>query len=492
MLNGFAQFVLGLPEKHTEIRDLIFNEPVVSDAVDYLRSSIVLEHPEASSLEEPCLPALLKILAGMVLGHHDTQLLLLQNDAYLVRLLLALEPIPTSAAIGDFATLILQNAVKDPSACAARVNEIRLAQIESARARAEQAREEALRQAAQPLSADLLALLADIHDEPWECCICKEGYEACPDEVLGIYVYCNRLGEVVNTATFFVCVHPSCHELAVPKERRGDRQVGEWTAAAVRNSERPCNAIFPLPSSTLAPGVYRTRICRYLEEARSRTKLDSFSLLVADVRHTLATLAAGERIPTSAGGGSLTALFSLIPFLVYAGHVVLAEGDARRAAEVRLEGLLAGGPADEAAVLSMWILTREEWAAVRPEILQRIVKQRVKAVGEEPWETKDLRDAFLMFILIDRIAELVKAESGIEVVKKENGALKVGAHKGAAWIEAWMTRVASDGRNLVAEFEEFAQEAESTLLTIGSLADAILFAKIGSIGPADWIAAALA
>jgi hypothetical protein len=43
--------------------------------------------------------------------------LLLENDICLVRLFLALElipiPISTSAAIGDFATLILQKALKD-------------------------------------------------------------------------------------------------------------------------------------------------------------------------------------------------------------------------------------------------------------------------------------------------------------------------------------------------------------------------------------------
>jgi hypothetical protein len=69
MLNGFAQFVLGLPENDAQIRDLIFNESIVTDAIDYLPRSLILEHPEPLSLEEPCLPALLKILATMVRGH---------------------------------------------------------------------------------------------------------------------------------------------------------------------------------------------------------------------------------------------------------------------------------------------------------------------------------------------------------------------------------------------------------------------------------------
>jgi hypothetical protein len=49
--------------------------------------------------------------------------------------------------------------------------------------------------------------------------------------------------------------------------------------------------------------------------------------------------------------------------------------------------LLAGGSADEAAVLALWLLTPEEWDPIRAEMLQ--------------WETHELREAFLMFILVD-------------------------------------------------------------------------------------------
>jgi E3 ubiquitin-protein ligase UBR4 len=337
----------------------------------------------------------------------------------------------------------------------------------------------------------MLALLADIHDESWECCICKEGYEGRPDEILGIYVYVNPIGNHVNTATFFVCVHPTCHNRAIPPERRGERQVGEWTAAAVRNSERPCNAIFPLPSATLPKGSYKGAILRYIEGARSHTDLDGFSLLAADVRHTVATFAAGERIPLSAGGGSLTAIFSLIPFLIYAGHIVLAEGDARKAAETKLDGLLAGGAADEAAVLALWLLTTEEWDAVRTGILQRLVKQKVRAVADDPWETKELKEALFIFILVDRISRLVKAPSGCEVARKETGAIKIGPHKNARWVETWLEKVAGDGKTVVSEFEDFAKDAEDEILVISTLKDALLFAEIGSIEPSDWLASAL-
>jgi hypothetical protein len=75
--------------------------------------------------------------------------------------------------------------------------------------------------------------------------------------------------------------------------------------------------------------------------------------------------------------------------------------DSRRAAEGKLEALIAGGSADEAAVLALWLLTPEESHPIRAEMLQRFVKQRGSAVADDPRETHELREAFLMFILVD-------------------------------------------------------------------------------------------
>jgi hypothetical protein len=38
---------------------------------------------------------------------------------------------------------------------------------------------------------------------------------------------------------------------------------------------------------------------------------------------------------------------------------------------------------------------------IRAEMLQRFVKQRGSAVADDPRETHHLREAFLMFILVD-------------------------------------------------------------------------------------------
>jgi hypothetical protein len=135
--------------------------------------------------------------------------------------------------------------------------------------------------------------------------------------------------------------------------------------------------IFPLPSATIPARKDRPGLVRYLDEARRRAAPDNFALVVGDVHRPLAATAARERIPLSAGGGSLSAIFSLILFLACAAHATLADGGARTAAERRLETLLAlDGATDEAAVSALRLLSHEEWDPVHSAVLARLGKQR--------------------------------------------------------------------------------------------------------------------
>jgi hypothetical protein len=115
---------------------------------------------------------------------------------------------------------VIQSALAEPSVCAVKICEFRQTKADGERLRAEHAREQLLALATQPLPQSDAALMAEIHDEPWECCIRKEGNGAHPDEILGIDAFVNRFEDGVNTATFFVCVHPTFHAQAARGERR--------------------------------------------------------------------------------------------------------------------------------------------------------------------------------------------------------------------------------------------------------------------------------
>jgi hypothetical protein len=211
-----------------------------------------------------------------------------------------------------------------------------------------------------------------------------------------------------------------------------------------------------------------------------------------DIRQHFLTLAAGDRIPLDAGGGSLRSIMSFLPFLIYAGHVVLNEGDMRSKAEGRLDHLLgAGDSIDEAGVASLWLLSREEWVAIRVIVLQKLLRLRVKAPGDDLWATKGVKDAFLFFMLIDRMQQMIKRESGVAPTFKEGGGLAVVSHQNAQWIADFMKRAVQDGRELAREFEELATRAETEWLTVDSLRDAVRFADIGAVEPDEWVRAAL-
>jgi hypothetical protein len=266
---------------------------------------------------------LLTTLAGMVVCHPATQQLFMEDDGGLIRLLFMLEPIPTAMSIGEYAKQILENAQIAPSVCAAKIDEIRQELSDTAQRRAKLERERAVREQT-GISRVLEEMMDGLDEQGWECCICKEGYNFCPEEVLGVYVYNNRISGIINTATYFVTIHFQCHDRATRADP--DPRHNEWGAAKIRNSERPCNHIFPLPSATLKPGQYWLTLVRYLDEIRSGVPLDNFQIIVMDIRQHFLTLSAAERIPLEAGGGSLGSIMSFLPFLIYAGHVVLDEG----------------------------------------------------------------------------------------------------------------------------------------------------------------------
>ena len=374
MLNGFAEFTLALPPSDTDIRDLILHEQITNDAISFLEELFPLTEQRTSekwkqSLEVPSLPMLLKFLAGMVLNHESTQKLFVESDAHLIRLLIELGSVSSSASIGEFASQVIRNAETEPSICIAVIDKIKKDRLETSKKIAKEEKEKAIKQAKEQISPELLKLIGELKEQSWECCICKEGYESEPKQLLGVYVYRNKLSTnsnnnsnsnnsgnnsefYLNTATYFVCVHPSCHQKATEEtdnnnnnnNNNGSQRLGEWEAARLRNCERPCNAIFPLPYSSIPSSQYKESLQRYIDDMRSRSSysgsFDYFRMFFLDVKNHLDTISRGEKVPFSCGGGSLSSIIGLIPFLIHAGHIFLDTESRRSNQESRLQQLI--------------------------------------------------------------------------------------------------------------------------------------------------------
>jgi E3 ubiquitin-protein ligase UBR4 len=443
LLHEFAQFVLALPAG-SELRDLIIRERIIGDAIEVLRN---LKPGTADA--QSSLPELLDTLAGMARGHSPTQELLASDDAFLLKLLLDLEGEPSERSFGAHAAAVLSAAEAEPSICADILTSLRRKRAEATRARAEAERARAVAAADAPLPQGLLDILAGLSEARWECCVCKEGYEYLPGQILGVYVFTNRVPSGIHTATYFVCIHQQCHEASLPPRRQG-----EWEAARVRNSEKPCNHIFPLPHLSVTRHSYRATIAMYFENLGFGT--DPFAAVVGDVRTHCAMLAEGNRIPVSAGGGSLSSIMSLIPFLIYAGHILL--GDARPR----------GTNAEDIAVRSLWFANAVEWKGMRAEVFAGILKGRV--VGEE-WNS-GTKQSFLFFVIVDRIQRMLKNE-------------------GDDWPADFLVRVEKDGPEIAQEFADFADIAEEEIFPVANLGDAWVLAEFEEGDPEEFIRSAL-
>lgn len=589
-LNGLAEFVMVIPPNQLGniIKDRIIKENIVVDAISALYHLFPPEEPQKrhsekwkSSLDKPFLPSLLKVLIGMCKCHPKTQELFLQDDCKFIQFLLELEPITSKENIGEFAGDILSTSEIEPSLCKEPIERIKNQKKQAARAKA-QATKEAVIQNANPISAELQAQLDDLQDQSLECVICHEGYEFKPQEILGVYVYVNRASKssgsksskfndpllqflapssscikdiesqnnsVFNTATYFVCIHPSCHRIATETlDRRhagpGDTFIehsesnvpdlinhimimdkgteyrakppnqlsSEWEAAALRNSERPCNAIFPLPFISLNQNDYKQALIDFVENSNQFDKqsqkltvkaLIDFKSMMLDCRTHLVLTALNEKIPLQLGGGSLSSIAALLPFIINAGHILLdMDSEASlttttarailekeigesiaslKKPEVKKEGIV------DIMAMSIWLLSLEEWNYLKLDFLKLLIGLTLKQ--NEEINTTKLRSILLFYIILSRIQTMVKKSSGNPVKKSENESrILIGpySHK-TPWISEFRAHVEIDPATVEAEWTDFGNELQEEILDVTELKDLLAYAEVHCDNPDEFI-----
>ncbi|KAK8863925.1 hypothetical protein M9Y10_011618 [Tritrichomonas musculus] len=560
LLNGFGEFLLTIPadEPGNAIRDVIFQQPFLSDAVSYLEKLFPLSEGRNSdrwkqNVEVKSLPSLLKTLAGMVSSHESTQKLLLNKS--LIQLLLELSTMTSSMSIGELASMVIEKACQEPSICSSAIK----AEIDN---RSKQAKEKALAEKKRVLeenkksiSSDYIKMIEELEDEEndWECCICKEGYAYLPNDQLGFYVFESKTALCSVTSTHFVCVHMKCHY----RERSSDRSfsdrdrdrdrdrfptrghsknsLSEWEAAAVRNCERPCNAIFPVPSDTLTLAAYRQSLIKFYENV---SKSPDFTMnIVYDLKFHLNKLGEGSVIELSKGGGSMPNSVAIFPFLVYAGTFFMDSLDGpltitsyeqsiaqqetttttaaatatttatdssfgiqsqkytqRTVLEKRIEKMINGleDPADSLA-LSLWILSLDDWIDVKLKLLKLFIKKLNNKSADDQSLFNAAKPIFIKFVIIDRMQKMMKKLTGIKSTLNESG-FKLKSHRGEPWILDFLCKVASGGFALCNEWKDFGEEVEDEIIKMTDLRSAFLYLQIENelsqfASPFEWIRA---
>jgi hypothetical protein len=213
-------------------------------------------------------------------------------------------------------------------------------------------------------------------------------------------------------------------------------------------------------------------------------------MLFMDLETHITTISNGEVISTELGGGSLTAILQLWPFLIYAGHVFLAhDNSTREAVENELEQLLDEGKnLYHALVLSLWVLTAEEWDHVKYDLLERVVKANRNRDGKDLLDI--VKQPLLFFIIVNKVQELIKYATGAELVLKEDGHLKLNNGNNAAWQGSFKDDILADGPQISSDFAALAEEIHDTILKCTDLTEALGHAGVET-DPDEWIAAVL-
>ena len=489
-LNGFAEFVLALPNNDAcnKLRDIIAQHEFINDAVVVLTSKFPPELDIRSKEWERgtnavVIPALLKFLAGMVLCNLKTQQVFTEGDSLIIKLLLKLRNIASSNNIGELADNVLAAASSEGSACAKQIADIKHEQEEAEKAKYVKEREALLQQQQESSNAlnDLLAQLSD--QDECTCCICKEGYLDNPDQQLGIYAYLSRSDSAFpHIATHFVWVHNNCHNADL--DPRGGKD--QWASAIVKNNETPCNTIFPVPGPCTTTKNYRNALVNCYNRMK---RGDVLTTIINDIAYHMEIVSKQQCIPRNFGGGSAEYDVKIIPFLVYAAEALMNEGtsqntsESRQIMEAQMQKQLSS-PSSSVFGYALAILSLEEWNESKLKILEQLVKPIVsKLPNEERFAA--VKNILYEFLICNTANEAMKDPSG-KAVTIIDGIVQITPHNEENWINTILEKVSNNTQEVLEEWQDIADQIENEFLSINDINTIFQYAHI-SIDGKTWL-----
>ena len=317
-----------------------------------------------------------------------------------------------------------------------------------------------------------------------------------PDDVLGFYVMEKSVMDFYSTSTHFICVHQKCHNKSQPPRcHRIGQRSDDWTAAIVRNCERPCNAIFPIPSATIPRDVYRNAISDFYKNfGKGGT---AWQMLIRDVAYSLQLVSNPSCDELVKSGMAVPKAISLLPFLIYADHLMLdSPGQPQGSYRGQLQrnfykNLESDFPLAFAS--TFWILTLEEWNYVKLDVLHHLVK----ALSISP-ELSDsdlyaaVKPVLLQYVLADKIQVILKKPSMNEPVLSD-GKIVPSSTIDAPWIQEFLKSMENDGMTTWTAWNDLGEEYDDEIKEMQDARTAFVYtgdlSKVAPDGadPLAWI-----
>ncbi|XP_069467171.1 E3 ubiquitin-protein ligase UBR4 isoform X2 [Ambystoma mexicanum] len=450
-LDCFCKIAAGIKNNSNghQLKDLILQKGITQNALDYMKKHI----PNAKNLDSdiwkkflsrPALPFILRLLRGLAMQHHPTQILIGTDS---ITNLHKLEQVSSDEGIGTLAENLLEVLREHPD-----VNK----KIDAARkeTRSEKKRMAmAMRQKALGTlgmttnekgqvvtKTTLLKQMEELIEEPGlTCCICREGYKFQPTKVLGIYTFTKRLNleesenkprkqQGYSTVSHFNIVHYDCH-LAAVRLARGRE---EWESAALQNANTKCNGLLPVWGPHVPESAFATCLARhntYLQECTGQRE-PTYQLNIHDMKLLFLRFAMEQSFSADTGGGGRESNIHLIPYIIHTVLYVLNTTRATSREEKNLQTFMeqpkekwvesafeVDGP-HYYTVLALHIWPPEKWKTIRMEVLRRLlvaVHARVVSPGGASRLTERVmkeysvyRSSLLFWALVDLIYGMFK------------------------------------------------------------------------------------
>jgi len=304
------------------------------------------------------------------------------------------------------------------------------------------------------------------------CCICGDGYGFKPQELLGIYNFAKvaSFGDFTgfSSVTSFTTIHISCHTQAAEADENLRPSKSVWEGALIRNGFSKCNCLLPILGPENDKDAYTRSVEHYWTQmANIRAIKERFKTTSFDLTSLLLKLAKLESLSIDSGGGSTLHNLKLIPFEIQMALLVLDDANERTKYEAVLNDFLSSPVqglstvSDRSAfwncVLSLFLMSLEEWNTNRFNILKKLIeqsKQDALALNHVITSSnlfEHYRTPILFFCIVNEIQNSLKQSS-----EEASNTTSIHHANDAPWISHIKTRIQKNHMEILNQMEHIA------------------------------------
>ncbi|KAL9643652.1 hypothetical protein ABK040_016104 [Willaertia magna] len=496
-LDSFVNVVSNIPNdiSGSNLKSHILRKGITKDAINFILNNYDLKANATTwkdALQLPALPFVLNLLQGLVSFHAPT--LNVINDETLLKILHKIEENTQEKMVATLAESLL-NTISDASPVTrSEIENLRKSTKEKKKKKALSKREKTLKE--MKLSTTLKPTISfgfdDVEDEKGiTCSVCGDGYTFKPTEVIGTYVFCKHVilndnSSAYSTVSQFNTIHTSCHSIAVQADANRNPPKTEWEGAYIRNSFIKCNALFPFRGPKTTDTNYTTAVTKYWNDIKKMKRIskDHFDLLSHDLMLLFDKFAKEESFSKDAGGGSSIHQSKFIPFVIQMGLYILDEELKNRDVyEAILSSFLATDVDTNLdienvyynTVLSLFLMTLEEWDHHKNIMLKRIISTIKTMIGENQNIFNVLRPSLIFVTLIDEYQRALKTPSGKKVSQNSN---TISHKSNEKWIKDLNERLKNIDNDLLDSFEQLANIYNTKILKYTTIQEFLEHIKV--------------